>query len=125
MPSAISTSGTILRTHISSIPVLGRATVGVTVIKIDRDSENRVASFAAVPEEEEEETPAEENAEGEGSEGAAEAGKSEGAEALEGAEAEASGEALDQLNEANDVARLLERAEEDREAQEEESSGNE
>ena len=82
-------------------------------------------SFAAVPEEEEEETPAEENAEGEGPEGAAEAGKSEGAEAPEGAEAEASCEALDQLNEANDVARLLERAEEDREAQEEESSGNE
>ena len=108
----ITTSGTILRTHMGSIPVLGRATVGVTVIKIAKGTENRVASFAAVPEEEDDEE-AIEGAEGsaEGAEGAAEAENT----------AEATAD-LEKLSEANDLSRLLERAEEDLEEQKEEPS---
>ncbi|MBR5340252.1 MAG: DNA gyrase subunit A [Lachnospiraceae bacterium] len=136
----ITTSGTILRTHISSIPVLGRSTVGVTVIKIARDTENRVASFAAVPEDEEEEESADGNPEGEESaDGNPEGEESasgetpaegedsgdgeilaEGEEALkegEGASEETPSSDLEKLNEKNDIARLLERAEADQEEQ--------
>ena len=136
----ITTSGTILRTHISSIPVLGRSTVGVTVIKIARDTENRVASFAAVPEDEDEEESAEGNPEGdgaadgnpEGEESASGEAPAEGEDSgdgetpAEGEEALKEGESaseetpssdLEKLNEKNDIARLLERAEADQEEQ--------
>ena len=56
----ITTEGIIIRTPITSIPILGKTTSGVKLMAIDRESEARIASSTVVDEEEEEEKAVEE-----------------------------------------------------------------